>query len=153
VHGHGTRKRHAIIDAVKKWFLIDRFLCTACGKTFTLLPDFMLPFKHYTAADIEEVLRHLFGGGKLGDSSSRADDRTLRRWWKEFSQKLPQWAGLLEAQVFKLFNRTPSFIETSSLPLTKLQKVLSQLPTLPSRWTVLVKSLWWLNPTHPLCLP
>jgi hypothetical protein len=129
---------------------VDRFLCTACGKTFTLLPDFLLPFKHYTAAEIEGVLRHFFGGGRLSELHSEADESTLRRWWKEFSQKLPQWAGSLEAQVFKLFNRTPSFIEMSSLPLTRLQKVLSQLPALPSSWTVIVKTLWWLNPTHPL---
>ena len=129
---------------------MDRFLCTACGKTFTLLPDFLLPFKHYTAAEIEGVLRHFFGGGRLSELHSEADESTLRRWWKEFSQKLPQWAGSLEAQVFKLFNRTPSFIEMSSLPLTRLQKVLSQLPALPSSWTVIVKTLWWLNPTHPL---
>jgi len=129
---------------------VDRFLCTACGKTFTLLPDFLLPFKHYTAAEIEGVLRHFFGGGRLSELHSEADESTLRRWWKEFSQKLPQWAGSLEAQVFKLFNRTPSFIEMSSLPLTRLQKVLSQLPALPSSWTVIVKTLWWLNPSHPL---
>jgi hypothetical protein len=129
---------------------VDRFLCTACGKTFTLLPDFLLPFKHYTAGEIEGALRHFFGGGRLTNSSSGAADSTLRRWWKEFSQKLPQWAGSLEAQVFKLFNRTPSFIEMSSLPLTRLQKVLSQLPALPSSWTVIVKTLWWLNPSHPL---
>jgi hypothetical protein len=129
---------------------VDRFLCTACGKTFTLLPDFLLPFKHYTAAEIEGVLRHFFGGGRLSELHSEADESTLRRWWKEFSQKLPQWAGSLEAQAFKLFNRTPSFIEMSSLPLTRLQKVLSQLPALPSSWTVIVKTLWWLNPSHPL---
>jgi hypothetical protein len=150
VHGHGTRKRHAIVDTVEKWFLVDRFLCTACKKTFTLLPDFILPFKHYAAAEIERVLGYLFGGGVLSESPSLAGESTLYRWRREFRGKMQQWAGLLEAQVFKLFNLTPILIEMSSLPLTRLQKALSQLPTLPSRWTVIVKTLWWLNPSHPL---
>ncbi|MDP2729581.1 MAG: hypothetical protein Q8O55_03755 [Dehalococcoidales bacterium] len=65
---------------------------------------------------------------------------------------MQQWAGLLEARVFKLFKRTPSFIELSSHPLKRLEKALSQLPDLPSLWTVMVKTLWWLNPSHLLCL-
>ena len=110
----------------------------------------MLPFKHYTAAEIERVLSYLFGGGILSKSPSLAGESTLYRWRREFRGKMQQWAGALEGQVFKLFNRITNFIEMPSLPLTRLQKSLSQLPTLPSRWTVIVKTLWWLNPSHPL---
>jgi hypothetical protein len=111
-----------------------------------------LPHKHYIATEIEDVLRHLFNGGKLNDSPSGADESTLRRWWKEFRQKLPQWAGLLEAWIFQLSHQAPSFIELSSYPLKRLEKALSQLPDLPSLWTVMVKTLWWLNSSHPHCL-
>jgi hypothetical protein len=153
VHGHGTRKRHAIIDAVKKWFLVDRFLCTACGKTFTLLPDFLLPFKHYTAAEIEGVLRHLADDGRYAQSRSEADESTLRRWWNEFSYQMQQWAGSLESKALQLYQRVPDYLSLLANPLERLQNVLLQLPPLPTWWTALVKSLWWLNPTHPLCLP
>jgi hypothetical protein len=113
------------------------------------LPDFLLPFKHYVAAEIEGVLRHLFNGGKLIKSPSLADDSTLRRWWNEFRCKLPQWAGLLEARIFRLSHQAPGFLHYSH-PLERLEEVLSKLPPLPSEWTVMVKTLWWLSTSHPL---
>ena len=153
MHGHGTRKRHAIIDAVKKWFQVDRFLCTACGKTFTLLPDFLLPFKHYAAAEIEGVLRHLLGGGIFSEAPSFCEESTLRRWRREFIGKLQQWAGSLESKLLQLYHQVSDYLRLLTNPLERLQMVLLQLPPLPTWWTALVKSLWWLNPTHPLCLP
>jgi len=104
------------------------------------------------AREIEGVLRHLFGGGKLSESPSVADESTLRRWWSEFSNKLPQWAGSLESRVFKLSRRVPNFIRYSH-PLKRLEEALSRMPALPFQWTVMVKTLWWLKTSHPLCLP
>jgi len=97
-------------------------------------------------------VRHLFDGGRLAESPSGADERTLRRWWSEFSHQLPQWAGLLESRAYQLFDKTPKFIHHSH-PLKRLEEILSHLPALPSRWTVMVKTLWWLKTSHPLCLP
>jgi hypothetical protein len=116
------------------------------------LPAILLPFKHYIAPEIEETLCRLLDGCKLSKLSSAADASTVRRWLKEFSQKLPQWAGLLEARIFSLSGQIPSFI-CDSHPLKRLEVALSHLPPLPSRWTVMVKTLWWLENSHPLCLP
>jgi len=88
INGHGTRPRHGIADGVKQEHKVRRFCCTECGKTFTRLPDFPLPFKHYVAQEIEDVLRHLFDGGKLYEAPCEADERTMRRWWNEFSSKM-----------------------------------------------------------------
>jgi hypothetical protein len=65
---------------------------------------------------------------------------------------MQQWAGLLESKAL-LYHQVPSFIKLVSHPLGRLEKALSQLPDLPSRWAVMVKTLWWLNPSYPLCLP
>jgi hypothetical protein len=116
------------------------------------LPDFLLPFKHYVALEIEGVLRHLLNGGELSKSSSEADVRTQRRWWNEFSSKMHQWAGLLESKAGELLNRAPGLLRYSHL-LKRLEETLFQLPALPSWWTVMVKTLWWLKTSHPLCLP
>jgi hypothetical protein len=104
------------------------------------------------ASEIEAVLRHLFDGGRLSQSPSEADESTLRRWWSEFSHKLPQWAGTLESKAYQVFGRRPSFMGRSHT-LNRLEKALSRLPALPSRWTVMVKTLYWLKTAHPLCLP
>ena len=68
------------------------------------MPDFLLPFKHYVAEEIEGVLCHLLDGGNPSKSFSEADVRTQRRWWSEFSSKMQQWAGLLESKAYELFN-------------------------------------------------
>jgi hypothetical protein len=130
---------------------VRRFLCTGCGKTFTCLPDIVLPFKHYVAEEIERVLRHLFDGGRLSQSPSGADERTLRRWWNEYSHKLSQWAGALESRVFQFSGHLPSLMCQSN-PLVRLEEVLSLLPALPRHGGVMVKALW-LKTSHQLRLP
>jgi hypothetical protein len=116
------------------------------------LPDFLLPFKHYTAGEIEGVLHHM-ADGSLSDLYTNADERTLRRWWKEFSGKLQQWAGIIESGAQQLYRQSYRFFTLPIHPLKRLEEALSRLPPLPLQWTVMVKTLWWLNPTHPLCLP
>jgi hypothetical protein len=134
--------------------MVRRFRCSGCRKTFTVLPPSLLPFKHYAAQEIEQVLRHLFDGGKLLESPSGAEERTLRRWWREFSYRLGQWAGALESTVFAFSRQVPSLIRHArSHPLRRLEEVLSRLPPLPSRWTLMVKSLWHLERPHQLRLP
>jgi hypothetical protein len=112
-----------------------------------------LPFKHYKAAEIEGALRHFFGGGMLSDSHSEADESTLRRWWNEYSYKMQQWAAILESKALLLYCRSPDYLILLTHPLKRLEEALSRLPALPSRWVAMVKAIWWLNPTHPLCLP
>lgn len=116
------------------------------------MPAELLPHKHYVAAEIEKVVCHFLDGGKLSELSfSEASESTVRRWLKEFSQKLPQWAGSLEARIFGLSRQIPRFIRDSH-PLKRLEEALSQLPALPPWWTVMVKTLWWLEKSHQLCL-
>jgi hypothetical protein len=115
------------------------------------LPADLLPHKHYVAAEIEAVLRHLVDGGKVSEAPSGADERTMWRWWKEFSSKMEQWAALLESMSYALLKRAPGLLRHSH-PLKRLEETLARLPALPSSWTVMVKTLWWLKNSHPLCL-
>jgi hypothetical protein len=152
VQGWGTRPRIAIVQGVKHWCRAQRFFCPRCKKVFTRLPAFLLPFKHYIAPEIEGVLRHLYNGNSLIKSPCAADESTLRRWWKEFKQKLLQWGSRLEARIFQVTQQTPSFFHNSHA-LRRLEEILSKLPPLPTWWAVMIKTLWWLENTHPLCVP
>jgi len=151
LQGHGTRKRLARIGDIRWWCQARRFLCPGCKKTFTRLPDFLLPFKHYVALEIEAVLRHLFEGGRIVEAPSGADEGTLRRWWREFRYKLPQWAGALSSGSFELSHQVSGLVRQSHA-LKRLEEALSCLPALPSGWTVMIKALYWIKTSHPLCL-
>jgi hypothetical protein len=132
---------------LKQWLKVRRLRCPQCKKTFTRLPDVLLPFKHYVAAEIESALRYLYEGSKLARVPLGVNEGTLRRWRKEFSDKMREWYGLLEGLL--LHNQTPS-LDNCDHPLKRLEEALSHLPTLPSRWTVMVKTLWWLKTSYPL---
>ena len=129
-----------------------RFRCADCGKTFTRLPPFLFPFKHYVVKEIEGVMRHLCDGGQLSQAPSAAEESTLRRWWKEYRAKMQEWAGLLESRTYEPSCQAPSIIKLSIHPLKRLETTLSRLLPLPPHWAVMVKVLYWLNISHPLCL-
>ena len=115
-------------------------------------PRFCFPSSNTWWGRWRGVVRHVFDGGKISKAPCGADERTLRRWGREFSRSLPQWAGSLESLVFKLSRRVPGLVRYAH-PLKRLEEALSWLPPLPYRWTTMVKTLWWLLPSHPLCLP
>jgi hypothetical protein len=125
---------------VRRLVTVRRFRCITCKRTFTRLPDFLLPFKRYVATEIEAVLRHIYDGGVLSRSSCEADERTQWRWKGEFHRKLKEWAGILESWVFTLHHRLPNLFRYISHPLKRLEEDLSHLPPLPSHWAVLVKA-------------
>ena len=70
------------------WIGIRRGLCNGCGKTFTLLPSFSLPYTHYSLlARVQALHRRLVEGRTwesaaptLQDPQRVADPSTLRRW-------------------------------------------------------------------------
>jgi hypothetical protein len=129
-----------------------RFRCTKCRKTFTRLPWFLIPHKHYAVREIEGALQHSYDGHKLTKAPSAAEESTLYRWRKEYSYKIHQLAGLLEARISEIFRQAHSVINVTTNPLKRLKKALNRLVPLPSRWPLIVQALYWLLPSHPLCL-
>jgi hypothetical protein len=112
----------------------------------------LLPFKRYSADEIEAGLQYLEAGGSFSQAPGEVDERTLRRWWREFSPKVQDWAGQLEAILFHLRQRVSSLIGVAVNPICRLQAVLAKYADLPSHWTLLVKALYWLQKSHPHCL-
>ena len=111
-----------------------------------------MPFKRYSADEIEAALLYLAAGGPLAQAPGEADESTLRRWLKEFGGKMRDWAGQLEAVLLRLKQQITSVIRLPLNPLLRLQAVLDEYASLPSHWTLLVKALYWLQKSHPHCL-
>lgn len=53
---HGFYDRNAIEEAVCYRIPICRLKCSDCGKTFSILPDFLLPYFQHTLAFIIQIL-------------------------------------------------------------------------------------------------
>jgi hypothetical protein len=121
-------------------------------KTFTRLPDFLIPFKHYVAREIDHFLRSLSKGYSFTQMQTGAEDSTLRRWQKEFREKMQSWAGRLESNAKELFDKQTHLFDISSNPYQRLEQALDLLPRFPLRWSVLIKVIQILNLSHPLCI-
>ena len=87
--GQGRRRKQAH-DQHHDWITIRRGRCAVCGKTFTFLPLFSLPYTHYSLLARCDALRRRFvehcswekATPLLKDSNRIPDPSTLRRWSK-----------------------------------------------------------------------
>ena len=88
IAGHGRRRKQAH-DEHHDWIPVRRGICNECGKTFTLLPPFSLPYTHYSVPARVQAWRRRFVEGRsweaaaptLQDPDRVADPSTLRRWF------------------------------------------------------------------------
>lgn len=89
VIGHGRRRKQAH-DESHDWIAIRRGICNHCLKTITFLPEFSLPYTHYSLIARSEALQLYFVEGRSLDLAAplvKDPDRvpaasTLRRWFR-----------------------------------------------------------------------
>jgi len=94
--GHGRRLKQAH-DRYHDWIEIRRGICNCCGKTFTFLPMFSLPYTHYSLLARSQALRHYFvehyslesAAPTVVDPNRVADPSTLRRWFRNLDSSRP----------------------------------------------------------------
>jgi hypothetical protein len=99
--GHGRRRKQAH-DEHHDWIEIRRGVCNCCGKTFTFLPPFSLPYTHYSLFARSRALRHYFvercslesAAPTVLDSGRVADPSTLRRWFRSLDCSQPSFSFL-----------------------------------------------------------
>ena len=144
LHKHGKRRRH-VIEQGKIWHQVQRFLCTACdcGKTFTLLLTNMLPYKHYAAVKIEQVLQNQEDPATPLHECG-AEESTLRRWMLEFPPKLSALASSLESLVNISMTRLLA-------PLQRIYNALGLLTRPPANQSRLAWAFFWYT-FHPVRL-
>ena len=104
--GHGSRSKQAH-DESHDWISFRRGICQLCGKTFSFLPWFSLPYTHYSLLARSEALRLRFieqrgwedAAPVVKDPNRVADPSTLRRWFASLdsSPSFPFLRKTLEA--------------------------------------------------------
>ncbi len=101
--GHGRRRKQAH-DEHHDWIAIRRGICNCCGKTFTFLPTFSLPYTHYSLLARSQALRRYFvehcslesAAPTVIDPDRVADPSTLRRWFRSLVCSQPAFTFLRE---------------------------------------------------------
>jgi hypothetical protein len=84
--GHGRRFRQAHDDQHESIW-VRRGICRPCGKTFTILPDWLAPSGHYSLRCRQQACERIGAGDtaeqavpQCKDPSRAPDASTVRRW-------------------------------------------------------------------------
>jgi hypothetical protein len=96
--GHGFYPRKALDVAQVYGLLLKRWLCDACHHTVTLLPSFLLRFRHYLLTVIASVVITRFeDSATWGQVAQRCtvneapSPRTIGRWCDAFADHAAVW--------------------------------------------------------------
>ena len=114
-HGYYLRKPKGLIvgqGAGTVW--IKRWLCKLCHRTISVLPDFLLTFRHYVIPVIQAVIEARCGCGKtwaaLETECAEAGAparRTMQRWCGSFAEQASRWLGAVQATLAQQDSSSP----------------------------------------------
>lgn len=123
---HGSYERG--IKETGEKIRIYRFICYECGATVAVLPDFLLPYKQYSANEIEAVLIDA-ESTKVYDIETQASVYTVRRWIKEMGPLIIRWISMLKALALEITGKAVSEISLFALaPIEQLRTLAECLP-------------------------
>jgi hypothetical protein len=88
--------------------LIHRMLCRTCHRLHTVLPDVLVPHKHYGASEIETVLESEVRNDEVSDS-------TAARWRIWFNGNKAQIEGVLQSLKLESEDKLPELRSNESL--------------------------------------
>jgi hypothetical protein len=98
--GHGFYLRKALSPTQVFLVYLKRWYCKACHHTLSLLPSFLLRFRHYLLEVMQEVVVVRFEAGASWNRLAQQcavdgapSPRTQRRWCLSFIAHAPAWLG------------------------------------------------------------
>ena len=93
---------------------IKRWLCKQCHRTISVLPDFLLAFRHYVVPVIQAVIEARWGCGRswaameaeCAEAGAPAG-RTMQRWCGSFGEQASRWLGAVQAMLAQQDSSSP----------------------------------------------
>ena len=114
--------------------------CSACHKYPSLIPNFIMPYKHYEAAVIESVIMESEAGRNVEMlSDCAADASTMRRWIRQFKERGALAVGWLISLLFTVYEWHISILELQNKELLKQLAQLLQAYSVPASGTIIGK--------------
>ena len=103
--------------------LIERRQCTneSCRKTHRLLPDISVPYKHYEAGVIEDVIDGTINEEALSEENYPSES-TLQRWRRWAEQFLKDAEGKLRSAAYRILELSDEFLGARGSLLGELRE-------------------------------
>ena len=128
---HSSYPRH-VKDYDNAVISIHRIGCPlkGCNHTLAILPDFLQPYKHYSANEIEAVLFDSQTCGSALNITTAASITTVRRWISQYQPILNKKISQLKALIFE---KKKQVVNETILPLGReMEAIQILLPILPT---------------------
>jgi hypothetical protein len=142
VHGCYAR-RFKDSEGIRYEGWVAQARCEACNRYPSLIPDFLMPYKHYKAEVIEDVIREAeeegndtwypdaqntgvrrrtsknpeVNRGTQKRSNCAADVSTMRRWIRQFRERGEQAVGWMLSALAAVYERYISAVELQNKKL------------------------------------
>ena len=128
---HSSYPRH--VRDYKAEISIHRLGCPlkCCNHTQAILPDFLQPYKHYSANEIEAVLFDSKTSNCALDIDSKASISTLRRWITQYLPILDEKISHLKTNIYQKVRTVVNEMALANLgAMETIQSLLLQLPAI-----------------------
>lgn len=114
------------IGGKKDWLRIERRKCTnkSCGKTHRLLPDICIPYKHYDAGVIEDVIDGTLNEEALCEETYPCES-TLQRWRAWGKEFLRNAEGQIRSAAYRILDLPEEFLWSGRSLLEELKERLN----------------------------
>ena len=98
IHSHGHYCRHGNCDSLIPLEVILRFLCVFCGRTISVLPDYLPPYRPISVPKIEQYFDAKTSGQPPAPATEN-ESGCLKRAWVRFTQRTAALAATLGQMV------------------------------------------------------
>ena len=100
-HRHGVYRRYRGVEGGEV-VEVTRYLCPRCGRTWSVIPAGMQPYRSLEVARLEQLCDEEFGltgRGARPPPATEKEEGCIRRALKKLSKRIPFLCGLLGQQV------------------------------------------------------
>jgi hypothetical protein len=145
--GHGFYERKALSQTQVYVLRIKRWYCKACQRTVSLLPSFLLRFRHYLLDVIQSVVVTRFEAeASWGQVARRCavdgapSARSMRRWCDSFAEYASVWWAAIQQALAEhdaaspLLDPLGASAGPRDVPRALLQAALHLLAWAKTRW-------------------
>jgi hypothetical protein len=130
---HGSYRRYLKDEeSIREKGWVAQVHCEACDTYPALIPEFIMPYKHYSAEVIEGVIAESERGKNVEHlDGCAADVSTMRRWVRQFKERGARAIGWLLSILLKLYDRQFSLLKLQNKTLLKqLARLLREFPAI-----------------------